>query len=491
MITNQHFVPAFGLDLEAYVSRGDVTGAQHVIRYLWAIETLAERPGVTSLLDLGCGSGYGCFAIAARYPEIHVVGIDCDEEAISRGRETYTLPNLELRVGDAMRWRATIGNDDYDCVISFDSVEHVEHRELYLEGVVEHLTEAGCVMLSTPCGWPVNVVKPHWPGHKIEYSSLSLYDFLSRYFTTIRRPDDGSLPRLDVFQLLEGTSIPYLLQLNPVLCEGPIRIDNPYRSARIVDPVTPSGFTAFAGDWDGNGVDLPGLFAAALGMAVLLYLDGGVARWEMIRLQVEGAEWHAMAGDWLGRGRDNLGLYNAETGRFLLFNRNAAGAVWREIDPGVRWEGCLPVAGKWNGGTVDAVGLFNPKSRVWHLDQTGAGIWGVPFVFGPAQGDLVPLAGKWSDGVVESVALYSADSANFYFKHTAASGDPDLIVNFGAQGNLPVVGDWDGDGVDTVGICSVMDGCFYLRNSNAPGDSEATYELPEQIRSNLRRNLIG
>ncbi|HVQ37954.1 MAG TPA: hypothetical protein VMS31_10505, partial [Pyrinomonadaceae bacterium] len=114
-----------------------------------------------------------------------------------------------------------------------------------------------------------------------------------------------------------------------------------------------------------------------------------------------------------------------------------------------------------------------------------------PFVFGPAQGNLVPLAGKWSHAVVESVALYSADSANFYFKHTAASGDPDLIVNFGAQGNLPVVGDWDGDGVDTVGICSVMDGCFYLRNSNAPGDSEATYELPEQIRSNLRRNLIG
>jgi SAM-dependent methyltransferase len=490
MITNEHFVPSFGFDLDAYLAAGDVTGTQHVIRYLWAIETLTDRPRVGSLLDLGCGDGYGCFAIAGRYPRLRVVGIDSDEEVIAAGRQTYSLPNLELKVGDAMRWDATIGDNDYDCIISFDSIEHVAHRELYLEGVVEHLTEAGCVMLSTPCGWPVNVVKPDWPGHKIEYSSLSLYDFLARYFRTIRRPEDGSLPQLDVFKQLEETGIPYLLQLNPVLCEDPIRIANPYRSARVKKTVTPSGFTVFAGDWDGNGVDLPGLFDAALGTALLLHLDGGVPRWETIRLQIEGAEWHAMAGDWMGSGRDCLGLYNAQTGRFLLFNRNAADAVWREINPGVPWVGCLPVAGKWNGSAADALGLFNPKSRVWQLNQTAEGSCGVPFVFGPAQGDLVPLAGKWSDAVVESVALYSADSANFYFKHAAESGDADLIVNFGAPGNLPVVGDWDGDGVDTVGICNVLDGCFYLRNINAPGESQATYELPEQIRSNLRRHLI-
>lgn len=491
MIINQHFLPSFGLDLDAYVARGDITGAQHVIRYLWAIETLAERPGLTSLVDLGCGEGYGCFAIARRYPRVRVVGIDCDEEAIAAGRRTYALPNLDLHVGDAMRWDATLGGDAYDCVVSFDSIEHVEHREIYLEGVVEHLTEAGCLMLSTPCGWPVNVLSPEWLAHKIEYSSRSLYDFLARYFRTIRRPEDGSLPQLEMFRLLEGTGIPYLLQLNPVLCEGPIRIASPYHSPRLEGADGPTrGVTVFAGDWDGVGVDLPGLFDARVGTAVVLHLDGGAARWEAIRLGVEGPEWHALAGDWLGRGRDTLSLYNSKTGRFLLFDRNAAGAVWREMDLGVCGSDCLPVAGRWNPGTADAVGLFDPGARKWYLDRTGGGACGAPFVFGPAQPHLVPLAGKWAGSAVGSVAIYAAESANFYFKHEAVGGAADFAVNYGVPGNLPVVGDWDGDGIDTVGISSLSDGCFHLRNVNSPGEAQATYELPAEIRSSLMRREL-
>jgi len=486
MIINEYFVPSLGLDLDAYVTRGDINGAQHLIRYRWAIEALAERPDLTSLVDLGCGDGYGSFAIARRHPHVRVVGIDCDEEAIAAARRTYPSHNLEFRVGDAMRWNATLGEDVYDCVVSFDSIEHVEHRELYLQGVVEHLTEAGCLLLSTPCGWPVDILRPDWPAHKIEYSARSLYDFLARYFRTIRRPEDGSLPQLGVFKLLEGTEIPYLLELNPVLCEAPIRIASPYRSPRFKDGGAPTrGVTVFAGDWDGTGVDLPGLFDARSGAAVMLHLDGGARRWEVIQLGVQGTEWHALAGDWLGQGRDTLGLYNAKTGRALLFGRNAAAAVWSEIDLDVNGSGWLPVAGRWNRGAADAVGLFDPTTREWYLDRTAKGAGGAPFVFGPAEAVVVPLAGKWSDAAESSVALYAAESANFYFKHAAASGAADVVVNYGVPGSLPIVGDWDGDGIDTVGICSLADGCFHLRNVNTPGGAHVTYELPARIRSFL------
>jgi 2-polyprenyl-3-methyl-5-hydroxy-6-metoxy-1,4-benzoquinol methylase len=254
VIVNEHFVPTLGLDLEPYLACGDVNGAQHLIRYRWAIETLAERAPLTSLLDLGCGNGYGCYAIARRFPRLRVVGVDRDEQAIDAGRRSYPLPNLELRVGDARRWEATLGDDHFDCVVSFDSIEHVEHRELYLEGVVEHLTPAGCLMLSTPCGWPANVLAPDWPAHKIEYSAPSLYDLLARYFRTIRRPEDGSLPKLEVFELLAGTGIPYLLLLNPVLCEQPVRILSPYRSPPVPGAAC-QGITVLAGDGDGSGVD--------------------------------------------------------------------------------------------------------------------------------------------------------------------------------------------------------------------------------------------
>jgi SAM-dependent methyltransferase len=241
VIVREHFVPDLGLELEAYIERGDTTAVQHLIRYLWAVEMLAERHAWTSLLDLGCGAGYGCYAIARRFPAARVVGIDSDSGAIARARRDYVLPNLDFRVGDAMRWEA-LGGDEFDCIVSFDSIEHFEHRELVLERIVEHLALSGCLLLSTPCGNPEEILRPDWSGHRIEYSARGLYDFLRRYFRTIRRPEDGSLPQLERFERLEGTGIPYLLQLNPVVCEHPVRVPNPYRgTADVGDAAFPAG----------------------------------------------------------------------------------------------------------------------------------------------------------------------------------------------------------------------------------------------------------
>ncbi len=227
--SEQHFVPGKKLDLASLAARGDVNGAHHLARYLWALEVLADRPSLKRVLDVACGAGYGSAMLAERFPGATVVGADADPVAVKRARRRYAAPNLEFTTGDLMRWEETIGPGSFDAIVTFDTLEHVPHRELMLKGLVEHLDPEGAVLLSTPCGaWEPTLV-PRWPAHRIEYSAPLLYDVLSRYFRTILRPDDLSLPHRDVFERLVEAGIPYVLWMNPVVLSSPIVLRCPFQ----------------------------------------------------------------------------------------------------------------------------------------------------------------------------------------------------------------------------------------------------------------------
>src|SRR5262245_58002049 len=111
---DEHFRPTSGLELESYIASGDLEGAHHLLRYLWARRCLADIPGISSLLDLGAGAGYGADLLAANMPRTHVTAADYDSDAIAEARAAYTRPNLEFVVGDAMRWTDTLGDRLFD-----------------------------------------------------------------------------------------------------------------------------------------------------------------------------------------------------------------------------------------------------------------------------------------------------------------------------------------------------------------------------------------
>jgi 2-polyprenyl-3-methyl-5-hydroxy-6-metoxy-1,4-benzoquinol methylase len=226
-VIDEHFSPAAELDLEAYIAAGDLTGIHHLARYDWARTILGEPPP-KSLLDLGCGCGYGAFILATALPSTKVHGIDYDPQAIAEAMRRYALPNLSFAVGDPTNWDATIGTQTFEVVTSFDVIEHVRHRELFLEGLVRHLEPAGSLLLSTPCGAGRNILQPGWEHHQIEYSAASLFDFLRRYFAAVLRSDEPGFPGREVFEQLHHRGIEYLLRLTPVICREPIRIPNPY-----------------------------------------------------------------------------------------------------------------------------------------------------------------------------------------------------------------------------------------------------------------------
>lgn len=157
-----------------------------------------------------------------------MLGVDLDPRAVDRASRRFRAPNLRFRPGDIQRWDETIDREPFDAVVSFDTIEHVLHRELMLHGVVEHLVSDGELLLSTPCGSWSNELEPAWSKHRIEYSAPFLFDLLSRYFRTILRPDDRSLPRLEVLDGFVARGLRYVIWMNPVVLRDPIRIPCPF-----------------------------------------------------------------------------------------------------------------------------------------------------------------------------------------------------------------------------------------------------------------------
>ncbi len=228
-VIDEHFVPSLGLELEDYIAAGDLTGVHHLVRYIWATRVLCSCAGLGDILDLGCGSGYGTSLLAQALPGVRVLGVDYDPNAVAEANRLRSLPNLRFAAGDPTDWSRTLGDGRYGAIVCFDVIEHVQHRELMLEGIVEHLRPDGALLLSTPCGSPENIRTPGWVHHRIEYAAASLFDFLRRYFGRIEKSDDTDFPSRAVFEELHARGVDYLLRMNPVICKAPITIRNPYR----------------------------------------------------------------------------------------------------------------------------------------------------------------------------------------------------------------------------------------------------------------------
>ncbi len=216
-IIDAHLSPEIGLKVEDYLWRGDAVGATHLLRYYFACNVLnARKPD--RVIDIGCGDGYGSFLLASTNPHIEVVGADHNENAILNAKFKYNLSNLIFSIGDIRRWDFGM----FDCVVSFDTLEHVNHRDIMMMQIVNHLNDNGFLLLSTPCvKTEQSRFRPKWIYHKIEYSKNELYDFLSRYFRKVNIPEDGSM----IFSIeVKKVNRRYHYRMNPVLCEKPIKI---------------------------------------------------------------------------------------------------------------------------------------------------------------------------------------------------------------------------------------------------------------------------
>src|SRR5439155_1042792 len=120
----------FGVDLE-----------RHLAAYRFARARAAGR----TVLDAGCGEGYGAALLAE--VAVRVVGAD-RMEAIALARARHRDPRLELRAIDLERLDGLDGR--FDLVVSFQVIEHLPDPVGFLAALARRAAPGGEILVTTP-----------------------------------------------------------------------------------------------------------------------------------------------------------------------------------------------------------------------------------------------------------------------------------------------------------------------------------------------------
>jgi len=80
-----------------------------------------------ALLDLGCGTGLELDEIFRKYPDIKVTGIDLTSAMLDKLGEKH--PDRNLVLVHASYFDYDFGNEQFDTVISFQTMHHFSHEE--------------------------------------------------------------------------------------------------------------------------------------------------------------------------------------------------------------------------------------------------------------------------------------------------------------------------------------------------------------------------
>lgn len=130
----------------------------------------ATRGNYRRILDAGCGRGTFSMELAKAHPEAEIVGVDLDEEILSKASHVAAkagLDNLRFQIADVT---ALPFDSEFDLVVSVDNLEHVEDDVAAMRCLRKALRPDGRLVVHVPGyyrRWPVfrKSVNFDVPGH--------------------------------------------------------------------------------------------------------------------------------------------------------------------------------------------------------------------------------------------------------------------------------------------------------------------------------------
>ncbi|WP_223701956.1 class I SAM-dependent methyltransferase [Sutcliffiella deserti] len=161
----------------------------------------------SSILDAGCGDGFGSYLLAEN--NYKVTGIDIAEKMINRAIEKRDHPNIIFKQGDLTK--LPIENENVDAIMAINSIEWVEHPLDVLDEFRRITKEKGILFLGLlgPTAGPransfprlydqkaiCNTMMP-WEFEQLaQENGWELLDGMPVYKEEAKKIDDSALPR--------------------------------------------------------------------------------------------------------------------------------------------------------------------------------------------------------------------------------------------------------------------------------------------------------
>lgn len=114
-------------------------------RHRFAYEYVQQFVENKTIIDVGCGTGYGCKILAEKADL--VFGIDHDKEAVNYCKSNYAAPNIQYFEMDANSFEF---GRQFDIAVSFQVIEHMHNLDKFVEQLKRVVKRDGMVFISTP-----------------------------------------------------------------------------------------------------------------------------------------------------------------------------------------------------------------------------------------------------------------------------------------------------------------------------------------------------
>jgi len=133
VFTGERFVPEADCDL--------LGTTEHVERYSFAGKYAQGKV----VLDIACGTGYGSHMLL-QAGATTVTAVDISDEAIQFAAKRYQNERIRFIIGDAENYQ----HGHFDLIVSFETLEHLDNRQLFLNNLSSMLNDDGMLIISTP-----------------------------------------------------------------------------------------------------------------------------------------------------------------------------------------------------------------------------------------------------------------------------------------------------------------------------------------------------